>query len=157
MSKNKKIVQKIYLDEYKLFPIKLKQLRLEKNWTRKVFAEKIGKKVQQVTRYEIANLKGDNQKPPLDVFIKICSVLQVDANSMLGVIFKDEEIEIADELKVVRYKLVGDALHWWCPNCGCENITYNNFSKNIKLLKKQSLQCEYDNCCMFYSKLEIKK
>lgn len=151
------LIKKIIADDYELFPIKLKQLRIERNWTRKVFAEKIGKTIQQVTRYETKNMNGDNQKPPLDVFIKICLVLQVDANVILGMSSKDEMVEIETALKVTKYKLVKDALHWWCPKCNNENISYNDFSKNINLLKTQTLQCEYLNCCMFYSKLEIKK
>ena len=101
------------------------------------------------------NSGGDQQSPPLDVFKKICLVLQVDANKLLGLKWvQDDTIELV----ITDWTLKNDiSLHWICPKCNRENITYNNdYKKNKELIFKQGYECEYNDCLNFFDRLKRK-
>ena len=51
----------------------------------------LGRDKQQIMRYEIGGK--DLQMPPLDIFAKLCVILQVEPNEMLNV----EKVNIIDE------------------------------------------------------------
>ena len=143
--------------DYFDFPEIFKKLRQEKLLSRKQIAEKIGKTIQQVQRYETNFYDADHQNPPLDVFKKLCLILQVDANTLLGLKWINEDVP-ADVGVIFDWELKNEiALHWVCPMCHTENITYNDgYKKNKELIYKHHFQCEYSDCGAFFDTLKRK-
>lgn len=143
------------IDEF-VFPIMLKKIRLQMKMTKKQLGIKVGRTEQQIQRYETIDGIGRHQLPPLFVFRNICVALQVDANMLLGTFWKHSDKPFNHNV-VYEWNLKGDTLHWICPMCRKENITYNDFRKKPSLINKQSVQCEYDECGAYFEKLNMEK
>lgn len=131
----------------------LKKIRQEKRMTKKQLGQAIGKNEQQIQRYECDMYSKYKQFPTLEVFKKICLVLQTSPEVMLGLKF-----EISDKPYYVgviyEWKKTKDGIKWVCPNCSRENITYINFNKNKNDLLTQEYMCEYDDCGLYFNRLE---
>lgn len=138
------------------FPIILKKIRHQMNLSRKQLGIKVGKTEQQIQRYETVKGAGVYQFPPLNVLKNICVALQVDANMLLGLVWNQSDKPFNHSI-VYEWNLKGDSIHWICPICRKENITYNDFRKKPSLIKTQSLQCEYDDCGVYFEKLNLEK
>lgn len=133
----------------------LRAIRLERKLTQKQLAVMIGKCEQQIQRYESLENNQNKQMPPLSVFKDLCIALQVSPERLLGLKFIESDKPLKSGI-IYEWTLVKDKLMWKCPGCNRNNITYNDFSKNKKLLKEQQFLCEYDDCGKFYNKLSDK-
>ena len=63
----------------KTFGQKLKALRIQKGWTQKRLAERI-----HIDRTTYAKYESDKVKPPMEVWLYLCIVLDTDPNYLLG-------------------------------------------------------------------------
>lgn len=67
---------------------RLKELRTTLKLSQEKFAEKIGLKQQQYSRYE----KGDNEIP-IEYIKRVCTIYKVSANWLLEINLETEEVE----------------------------------------------------------------
>ena len=155
MKKELKYKKLISTSDY-IFSKLLRKIRLEKKLTTKELGLKIKRSGQQIQRYETPPDKPEHQSPPMIVFKELCLALQVDANEFLGLAW-EQSSEPFDKRTVYEWKLSGDKLYWTCPVCRRKNLLYNDFVKKPTLLKKQELQCEYEDCGVYFEKLNMEK
>lgn len=139
-----------YIGGKNYFSKTLRKIRIKRKMTKKHLAELIGKHEQQIQRYESCDY--NQQYPPLDVLVKLCIALQISPNKLLGVKYVNSD-EPPETGVIYEWELKGDAVYWKCPYCKGQNITYNNFTKNSKLIYSQNFLCEYDECGKFFDKL----
>jgi transcriptional regulator with XRE-family HTH domain len=133
------------------FANKLRKIRISRNILVSELAETINKSTLQINRYE-GMIKGDVQEPPLSVLADICVALQVDANTLLGLKWVESK-EPPNRNTIYNWEMKKDKIYWICPNCGGENITYGDFTKDRFDLENITFTCEYDNCGSYFDKL----
>lgn len=64
----------------KLFSDRLKELRVNANFTQRQIAEMLGMKQQSYMRYE-----NDTGEPNLDTVVKLCEIFDVSSDYLLGI------------------------------------------------------------------------
>ncbi|WP_296113533.1 helix-turn-helix domain-containing protein [uncultured Anaerococcus sp.] len=80
----------------------IRNAREEKNLTIENFSKKLGKSVPTVYRYENSN--GDNI--PLDILIKICDILNVTPNELLG--YNSSSTNLDVDIVAMKIPLIED-------------------------------------------------
>ena len=63
-----------------LFSNRLKELRVNANYTQQQIAEMLGMKQQSYTRYE-----NNTGEPNLDTVVKLCKIFDVSSDYLLGI------------------------------------------------------------------------
>ena len=63
-----------------LFSNRLKELRVNANYTQQQIAEMLGMKQQSYTRYE-----NNTGEPNLDTVVKLCKIFEVSSDYLLGI------------------------------------------------------------------------
>lgn len=78
------------------FGEKLRTLRLERGWSQKALAEKLGVVSASVSAYEQAK-----KYPSIEVLIKVCKVFDVSADYLLG---------LSDDMQLMKSNLTDDQM-----------------------------------------------
>jgi len=124
------------------FNEKLRQVRIEKNFSKVGLARAIGREWLQIKRYE-----ENEQFPPLDIFKRLCLVLQVDPSWFLGLEWKSKVVEGT----IFKWYLSNhnSVLHWCCANCKANNVEY------VEVDTKEDFHMEYmcEGCECVYNEL----
>jgi len=125
------------------FNEKLRQVRNEKNFSKVGLARAIGREWLQIKRYE-----ENEQFPPLDVFKRLCLVLQVDPSWFLGLEWKSKAVEGT----IFKWYLSNHntVLHWCCDSCKANNVEYVEMDKKEDL-ENMEYMCE--GCEVVYNEL----
>jgi transcriptional regulator with XRE-family HTH domain len=131
----------------------LKSKREEFGYSMSTVAMMIGKNKQQIQRYESSDNYPLKNFPPLDIFVELCIIYNINPNELLNVNISEEEIIKYKERLIEDYEIKKDRMYWDCHADGCirkKNVDYDEYNKmSTNTILNKKFECEH--CGMFYN------